>query len=92
MLTNLFLEKKIKMADSKKLIFSTLLILNIFLPKFQKLVLGSVGELYMKDMNVAQPMGSSGCLILGLKQTKNTKKAFFACLRPDIRQPDDPIS
>jgi hypothetical protein len=34
-----FLKKKIKMADSKKLSFSTPPIINIFLRKFQGLVL-----------------------------------------------------
>ena len=51
------------MANSKKVIFSTLSILNIFLQKFQGLVLGSVEEIGAKDVNVTQPKGLSGCLI-----------------------------
>jgi hypothetical protein len=36
-------EKKIKMADSKKLRFSTPPILDVFSQKFERLVLGLVG-------------------------------------------------
>ena len=39
----IFLKKTTKMADSKKLRFSAPPILNIFLQKFQGLVLGLVG-------------------------------------------------
>ena len=73
-----FSQKKFKMADSKKNDFFN--IMNpqyFFLQKFQGLVLGSVGEIGLKEMNVAQPMGLSGYLILGLKQTKKHKKGLF---------------
>ena len=48
-----FLKKKIKMADSKKLSFSTLPILNIFLRKFYGLVLGLVGLIDAKGIGLA---------------------------------------
>ena len=48
--------KKIKMADSKILRFSTPPILNIFFQKFHGLVLGLVGLIDAKPINVAQPM------------------------------------
>ena len=47
-------EKKIKMADSKKLIFSTLPILNIFSQNFYGLVLGLVELIDAKGFGVAQ--------------------------------------
>ena len=50
------------MADSKKLRFSTPSILNIFLKKIQGLIIGLVGQIDVKELNVAQPIWSSGCL------------------------------
>jgi hypothetical protein len=46
--------KKIKMADTKKLRFSTPPILNIFLQKFHGLVLELVGQIDTKSIIVAQ--------------------------------------
>ena len=54
-------EKKIKMADSKKTTFSTSLKAEQFLPKFNGLVLGLVGLIDGKGIDVAQPIWSSGC-------------------------------
>ena len=47
-------KKKFKMADSKKLSFSTPPILNIFFQKFHRLVLGLVGLNDAKGIEVAQ--------------------------------------
>ena len=46
------------MADSKKLSFSIPPILNIFLKKFHGLVLGLVGLIDAKGIDVAQPIWS----------------------------------
>ena len=51
-------KKRFKMADS---IFSIPPILNIFSRKFQGLVLGWVGQIDAKGIDVAQPIWSSGC-------------------------------
>ena len=56
-----FLKKKFKMADSKKLSFSTSSKAEQFLPKFHGLVLGLVGLIDAKGINVTQPIWSSGC-------------------------------
>ena len=50
------MKKGSEMADSKKLSFSKLPILKIFLRKFQTLVLGLVGLIDAKDIDVAQPI------------------------------------
>ena len=50
------------MADSKKLSFSTSSKAEQFLPKFHGLVLGLVGLIDAKGINVTQPIWSSGCL------------------------------
>ena len=55
-------EKKIKMADSKKLSFSTSPKAEQFPPKFHGLVLGLVGLIDAKGIDLAQPIWSSGCL------------------------------
>ena len=57
-----FWKKKIKMADSKKGHFPALPILDIFSWKFHRSVLGLVGLIDVKPINVAQPMWSWGCL------------------------------
>ena len=64
-------KKKIKMADSKKLRFSTPPILNIFSWKFYGLVLGSVELIDAKGIDVAQPIWSSGCPTWVQKRAKN---------------------
>ena len=51
-----FFEKKIKMADSKKLSFSTSPKAEQFPPKFHGLVLGLVGLNDAKGIDFAQPM------------------------------------
>ena len=48
------IKKKFKMADSKKLSFSTPPILNIFFQKFHESVLGLVGLNDAKGIDVAQ--------------------------------------
>jgi hypothetical protein len=50
------IKKKFKMADSKKLRFSTPPILIIFFQKFHGLVLGLVGLIDAKSIDVAQPI------------------------------------
>ena len=57
-----FEKKKIKMADSKKGHFPAPPILNIFSWKFHELVLGLVGLIDVKGIDVAQPIWSWGCL------------------------------
>ena len=47
-------KKEIKMADLKKLRFSKLSILKIFSREFHRLVLGLVGLIDAKGINVAQ--------------------------------------
>ena len=78
---------KLKMADSKK----TPPILNIFSLKFQGLVLGLVGQIDAKGINVALPIWPSGCLTWAQKRTKNTKNAFWALFWAYIRHPDSHI-
>ena len=56
-----FEKKKFKMADSKKLSFSTSPKAEQFPPKFHGLVLGLVGLIDAKGINVTQPIWSSGC-------------------------------
>jgi hypothetical protein len=51
-----FLKKKFKMADSKKLSFSTSPKAEQFSPKFHRLVLGIVGLIDAKGINVTQPI------------------------------------
>ena len=58
---NDFNEDEAKMAVSKKLSFSKSPILHIFSRKFQGLVLGSVGYIDAKGIDVAQPIWLSGC-------------------------------
>jgi hypothetical protein len=55
-LFSFFRKIKFKMADSKKLRFSTPPILNIFLRKFHGLVLGLVELIDAKGIDVAQPI------------------------------------
>ena len=50
------IKKKFKMADSKKLSFSTLPKAEQFPPKFHGLVLGLVGLIDAKGNDVAQPI------------------------------------
>ena len=51
-----FEKKKFKMADSKKLSFSTSPKAEQFPPKFHGLVLGLVGLIDAKGIDVAQPI------------------------------------
>ena len=56
-------KKKFEMANWKKLSFSTLPILNIFLKKFQGLVLWWVWWIDAKDSDAALPLWLSCCLV-----------------------------
>jgi hypothetical protein len=49
-------QKKIKMADSQKLNFSKSPILNFFCENFMNKVLGLVGLIDAKGIDVAQPI------------------------------------
>ena len=60
-------QKKFKMTNSKKLSFSTSQKAEQFLSKFHGLVLGLVGLIDAKGIDVAQPLWP-----------KNTKNAFNA--------------
>jgi hypothetical protein len=55
------LKKKSKWPTQKNHSFSTPPILNIFLRKFQGLVLELVEKIDAKGINVGQPIWSSGC-------------------------------
>ena len=75
------------MADFQNRHFSKSPILKIFLPKFHRLVLGLVGLIDAKGIDVAQPIWSWGCLTLG-------KKWIFCVFRlfcPHVEQPHDHI-
>ena len=63
-----------------KMAYSKLPIFNIFSKKNQRLVLGSVGEIDVKSINVAPPIRSSGCLTSGLKEAKTLKMLFLPVL------------
>ena len=52
-------QKKIKIADSKKVSFSTLPKAEQFPPKFHGLVLGLVESIDVKGINVTQPIWPS---------------------------------
>ena len=56
-----FRKKKSKMADLKKPHFAKRSILNIFLPNWAGWVLGLVGLIDVKGINLAQPMWLWGC-------------------------------
>jgi hypothetical protein len=56
-----FLKKKFKIADSKKLSFSTFPKAEQFPPKFHGLVLGLVGLIDAKGINMTQTIWLSGC-------------------------------
>ena len=88
---NFFFEKKIKMADSKKLSFSTSPKAEQFLPKFHGLVLGLIGLIDAKGIKMTQPIWPSGCPTQAQKRAKNTKKAVLALFWAYVGQPDDHI-
>ena len=56
-----FLKKKFKMDDSKKLSFSATPKAEQLSPKFHRLVLGLVGLIDVKGINVTQLIWPSGC-------------------------------
>ena len=58
---NFFFEKKIKNGRLKKPSFSTSPKAEQFPPKFHGLVLGLVGLIDAKGINVTQPIWPSGC-------------------------------
>ena len=68
-----FKKKTFKMADSKKLSFSKSPILNFFLWKFHGLVLGLVGLIDAKGIDVAQPI----CQETVWRKLKNRQKMHF---------------
>ena len=86
-----FRKKKFKMADSKKLSFSTSSKAEQIPPKFHGFVLGLVGLNDAKGIDFAQPIRPWGCLTHAPKQAKNAFFVFFACFRPYVGQPDDHI-
>ena len=47
-------------------------------PKFHRLVLGLVGLIDAKGINVTQPIWPSGCPMKAPKRAKNTKKSVLA--------------
>jgi hypothetical protein len=72
---NFFFSKiEFKMADSKQLSFSKQPIINIFSQKFQKLVLGSIGEIDLKGINVTQPFM---VIMLSDVRSKMSKKCLI---------------
>ena len=73
-----FFEKKTQNGRLKKMSFSTSAKAEQFLSKFYRLVLGIVGLIDGKGINVTQPIRPSGCLMKAQKKAKNTKKAVLA--------------
>ena len=65
------------MAASEKLRFLESPILNIFFQKFHELFLGILQLIYMKGIDVAQPIWLWGCPTEAQKQAKS---AFFVFL------------
>ena len=55
------IKKKIKIGRLKKIEFFNITKAEQFLPKFHRLVLGIVGLIDAKGINVTQPIWSSGC-------------------------------
>ena len=74
-----FFEKKFKMADTKKLSFSTSSKAEQFLPKFHGLVLGLVGLIDAMGIDKAQPIWPWGCPSKAQKQPKNAFSLLFGC-------------
>ena len=66
--------------------FSNPPILNICSPKCQGLVLGSIGLIGTKGMDVGQPIWQSGCPTKGHFSAKITKMSFLAVTRTFSRQ------
>jgi hypothetical protein len=79
------------MADSKKLSFSKLPILNSFSRKFQGLVLGWDGSIDVEGVDFAQPILSSGCPTEDEFTAENTKNVFLAVNSSYDRQTDNPF-
>ena len=65
------------MADFSKWPFSKKTILKKILRKSHRLVLGLVGLIDAKGINVTQPMWPSGCPMQSPKRAKNTKNAIL---------------
>ena len=80
------------MADSKILSFSTLPILNIFFQKFHGLVLGLVGLIDLKGIELAQPIWPWGCPTYAPKQAKNAFFVFLGNSWAYVGQPHGHIS
>ena len=64
------------MANRKKQRFSKSPILKKISQKFHRLVLGFVGLIDAKGINVSQPIWPRGCPTLAQKQPKTQKKHF----------------
>ena len=77
------------MADSKKLSFSKSPILKKIWRKFYRLVLGLVGLIDAKGIDLAQPIWPWGCPTYGLKQGKNGFLEFFSHFWAYVGQPHD---
>ena len=82
-----FLKKKFKMADSKKAHFSKSPILEKFLRKSLRSVLGLVGLNDAKGIHVAQCIWPWGCLTKAQKQPKNAFSVLFGCFWALVGQP-----
>ena len=79
------------MDDSKKVHFSKSPILKNFLWKFHGSVLGLVGLIDAKGIDLSQPIWLWGCPTEGLKQGKNSFLVFFSHFWAYVGQPHDHI-
>ena len=75
-----FFEKKIQWLTQKNWVCQLPPKAEQLLPKFHRLVLGLVGLIDAKGINVTQPTWTSGCPMEGQKRAKNQKKAVLALL------------
>jgi hypothetical protein len=66
-------------------------IFKLFLWKFHGLVLGLVGLIDVKGIDVAQPIWSRGCPTQGQKQPKTEHFVFLGCFYPYVKQPHNHI-
>ena len=71
--------------------FSKWPIFKLFLWKFHGLVLGLVGLIDVKGIDVAQPIWSRGCPTQGQKQPKTEHFVFLGCFCPYVKQPHNHI-
>ena len=71
--------------------FSKWPIFKLFLWKFHGLVLGLVGLIDVKGIDVAQPIWSRGCPSQGQKQPKTEHFVFLGCFCHYVKQPHNYI-